>query len=122
MIAREDPRLRPAAGIGEFWKPVSGGDEDPGELDAVVLTGRARTVALVGEAKWAVSANGSRLLRGLERKAIESGLPLADDLVYAICAREEGAHLPEGRSFVGGDRCQASESLLCCGSIRRRRC
>jgi len=99
-VAQEDARLRPAAGIGEFWKPGSRGDEDQCELDAVVLTGGARTVSLVGEAKWAVSANGSRLLRGLERKAIESGLPLADDLVYALCAREAVTHLPEGRDDI----------------------
>lgn len=99
VAAQDDPRLRPAAGIGEFWKPGTH-DGDPCELDAVVLTGRARTVSLVGEAKWAVSANGAKLLRGLERKAIQSGLPLADELVYALCAREEIAGLPAGRDDV----------------------
>ena len=39
-----------------------------------VLCGRARVVSLVGEAKWSVSVNEARLLRGLQRKAIESGL------------------------------------------------
>jgi uncharacterized protein len=100
QVAMSDPRLRPVAGIGEFWKPGTQADKDPCELDAVMLTGRARTVSLVGEAKWAASANGSRLLRGLERKAIESGLPLADQLVYALCAREEVTHLPEGRDDI----------------------
>ena len=99
-VAREYPRLRPAAGIGEFWKPGTRGDEDQCELDAVILTGRARVVSLVGEAKWAVSVNGSRLLRGLERKAIESGLPLADELVYALCAREEVTNIPGNRDDI----------------------
>jgi hypothetical protein len=100
LVAEQDPRLRPAAAIGEFWKPGTQNGQDPCELDAVVLTGRARTVSLVGEAKWAVSKNGRRLLRDLERKAIESGLPLAEELVYALCAREEVTHLPEGRDDI----------------------
>jgi hypothetical protein len=99
-VALEDPRLRPVAGIGEFCWPGTRGDEDHCELDAVILTGRARAVSLVGEAKWAVSANGARLLRGLGRKAIESGLPLVDDLVYALCAREEVTQLPVGREDI----------------------
>jgi AAA+ ATPase superfamily predicted ATPase len=99
-VANEDPRLRPAAGIGEFWKPGSRGDEDQCELDAVILTGRGRVVSLVGEAKWAVSVNGARLLRGLERKAIGSGLPLADELVYALCAREEVTNMPDNRDDI----------------------
>lgn len=99
-VAQEDGRLRPVAGIGEFWKTGTHGGNDPCELDAVVLTGRAGTVSLVGEAKWSEKANGSRLLRGLERKAVESGLPLADRLVYALCAREEITHLPAGRDDI----------------------
>jgi len=101
-VALADPRLRPVAGIGEFWKAGTRGDGDGDqcELDAVILTGQERVVSLVGEAKWGVSANGGRLLRGLERKAIESGLPLADDLVYALCAREEITNLPNDRDDV----------------------
>ena len=99
-VAQEDDRLRPVAGIGEFWMPGTQGDKDPCELDAVVLTGRARTVSLVGEAKWAEKASGARLLRGLERKALESGLPLSGELVYALCAREQVTHLPEGRDDI----------------------
>jgi hypothetical protein len=68
--------------------------------DRRMLSGQARVVSLVGEARWAVSANGARLLRGLERTAIESGLPLADDLVYALCSREEVTHLPDGRDDI----------------------
>lgn len=99
-VAQADDRLRPVSGIGEFWRPGTQPDGGHCELDAVVLTGRARTVTAVGEAKWSVTANGSRLLRGLERKAIESGLPLADHLVYALCARAHITHLPPGRDDV----------------------
>ncbi|MGH3282953.1 MAG: DUF234 domain-containing protein, partial [Trebonia sp.] len=100
LIAMEDPRLRPVAGLGEFWKPGHQGEGGQCEIDAVILTGRARTVTLVGEAKWAVSKNGGRLLRDLERKAVESGLPLADELIYALCAREEVTQLPPGREDI----------------------
>lgn len=99
-VAQEDSRLRPVAGIGEFWKPGPQGGKDPCEIDAVVLTGRARAVSLVGESKWGTSVNGGRLLRDLERKAIASGLPLADDLVYALCAREEVTRVPAGREDI----------------------
>lgn len=98
--AQDDPRLRPVAGVGEFWKRAVRDDEDPCEIDAVVLTGRGKIVTLVGEAKWAVTGNGANLLRGLTRKAIESGLPLADELVYALCARETITHLPENRDDI----------------------
>lgn len=100
LVAMADPRLRPVAGFGEFWKPGRQGDGDQCQLDAVILTGRTRTVTLVGEAKWSASKNGGRLLRDLERKAVESGLPLADHLVYALCAREEVTHLPPGRDDI----------------------
>lgn len=100
VAAQEDPRFQPVAGIGEYWKHSTRADEDPCEMDAVLLTGRAKTVTLVGEAKWSKSASGGRLLAGLRRKAIESGLPLADELVYALCAREEVTHLPKDRSDV----------------------
>ena len=66
----------------------------------MILTGRARTVTLVGEATWAPAKNGGRLLRDLERTVAESGLPLADKLVYALCAREEVTHLPADRDAV----------------------
>jgi uncharacterized protein len=100
FAAMEDSRLRPVSGIGLFWKTGTQGDADPCEIDAVILTGRARTVTLVGEAKWAPSTDGSRLLRDLERKAAGSGLPLADNLVYALCAREEITHLPADRDDI----------------------
>lgn len=99
-VARTDERLRPVAAVGEFWKHTAGAGGDPCQLDAVVLTGRARVTSLVGEAKWARTADGSRLLRGLQRKAVESGLPLADRLVYALCARGHVTHVPTGRDDI----------------------
>ncbi len=44
--------------------------------------------------------NGARLLRGLQRKAIESGLPLADELVCALRAREEVTNIPGNRGDI----------------------
>jgi len=96
----DDARVRPVAAIGEFWKQDASGQSDPCQLDAVVLTGRSRVASLVGEAKWAVRADGGDLLRGLKRKAAESGLPLAGDLVYAVCARDSITHLPGHRTDV----------------------
>jgi AAA+ ATPase superfamily predicted ATPase len=95
-----DARVKPIAGIGEFWKQRTHGDEDPCQIDAVILTGRAKVTTLVGEAKWAVTHDGGDMLRGLKRKAMESGLRLADDLVYAVCARENITNLPKGRDDI----------------------
>lgn len=74
--------------IGPFWS------ERPSvEIDAVALAGRHEEAVLLGEAKWARSANGGRLVRELERKA--GALPLlAPDLRYAICARERLTNVP----------------------------
>lgn len=50
---------------------------------------------LVGEAKWTSSADGSRLLRSLQRKAAS----VADDierLVYVVGVRERVVDLPAG--------------------------
>jgi hypothetical protein len=91
--APNHPRLRPVVGVGQFWRQSTSGGEDPCQLDAVVLTGRSRLVTLVGEAKWSTRANGHRLLSRLQRKAAESGLPLADSLMYAVCARDAVTHL-----------------------------
>lgn len=63
------------------------------EIDAVALAGRHEEAVLLGEAKWARSADGGRLVRELERKA--SALPLlAPDLRYAVCARERITDAP----------------------------
>jgi AAA+ ATPase superfamily predicted ATPase len=93
VAAPKNPRLSPVVDVGQFWKQNISGGDDPCQLDAVVLTGRGRITSLVGEAKWGSSANGQRLLTGLRRKAVESGLPLADDLVYALCARDTVTHI-----------------------------
>ena len=69
--------------VGPFWTAAS----DPGEIDAVALAGRSREAVLVGEAKWRKRVDGSRIRADLERKS--SGLPkLADNLRFAVCARE----------------------------------
>lgn len=69
--------------IGSFWTAAA----DPGEIDAVVLAGRARKAVLVGEAKWRKQANGERLRADLERKA--AALPdLVSEPRFAVCARE----------------------------------
>jgi uncharacterized protein len=74
--------------IGPFWS------ERPAvEIDAVALAGRHEEAVLLGEAKWARSADGGRLVRELERKA--SALPLlAPNLRYATCARERLTNVP----------------------------
>jgi AAA+ ATPase superfamily predicted ATPase len=92
-VAPNDPRLRPVVDVGQFWRQRTSPGEDPCQLDAVVLTGRGRLVTLVGEAKWGMSANGLRLVSALRRKAVESGLPLADHLIYAVCARDTVTHI-----------------------------
>jgi AAA+ ATPase superfamily predicted ATPase len=74
--------------IGAFWS------ERPAvEIDAVALAGRREEAVLLGEAKWARTANGARIVRELERKA--SALPLlAPNPSYAVCARERITNLP----------------------------
>jgi hypothetical protein len=80
--------------IGAFWA------ERPAvEIDAVALAGRHEEAVLVGEAKWARTADGGRLVRELERKA--SALPLlSPDLHYAACARERITGAPPGTMTV----------------------
>lgn len=69
--------------IGPFWTAAA----DPGEIDAVALAGRSRKAVLLGEAKWGKKVDGDRIRADLERKA--AGLPrLADELQFAVCARE----------------------------------
>jgi AAA+ ATPase superfamily predicted ATPase len=70
--------------VGPFW---SHGEESV-EIDAVVLAGRNRRAILVGEAKWSKTVNGERIRRSLEERARR--VPAAaDDLIFAVCAREK---------------------------------
>lgn len=79
----------PVVGIGPWWD-----GNGANELDAVVLTGRSRTAALVGEAKWGQIEDGRRLVERLRRK-VQDGLHLDPDSVkYAVCARAEIVHTP----------------------------
>jgi hypothetical protein len=82
-------RLEPnVVAIGPWWQ-----DNPSVEIDAVVLTGRSRRPAMVGEAKWSSSLDARRPLADLERKAAS----LVDDttkLRYALCARERITSAP----------------------------
>lgn len=70
--------------VGPFWNH----GKESVEIDAVVLAGRSRKAILVGEAKWSKTVNGERIRRSLEDKVRH--LPTAaDDLIYAVCAREK---------------------------------
>jgi hypothetical protein len=74
--------------IGAFWS-----ERPPVEIDAVALAGRREEAVLVGEAKWARTADAARMVRELEHKA--SALPLlAANLGYAACARERLTNVP----------------------------
>lgn len=80
--------------IGAFWS-----QRPAVEIDAVALAGRREEAILVGEAKWARSADGGRLVRELEHKA--SALPLlAPDLRYSVCARERVTGAPPGTMTI----------------------
>jgi uncharacterized protein len=74
--------------IGPFWS-----DQPPVEIDAVALAGRGEQAVLAGEAKWARTVDGARVVRELERKA--EALPsVAGDMRYAVCARERVSNAP----------------------------
>lgn len=96
----DDPRVHPMVELGRFWKQYG---DDPCEIDAVVLSGRQRRLTLAGEAKWARSEDGRRMLRGLQRKVAESGLLRSDDPdpVFALCARERvTGDIPPGVTVI----------------------
>jgi hypothetical protein len=98
LIARGEI-AKDAVAVGAFWTD----GRDGVEIDAVVLAGRTRRAVCVGEAKWTKVVDGDRIRRALERKM--SHLPsVADDLVYAVCAREKvtnarGAHTITARNM-----------------------
>lgn len=85
-------------GIGSFWTAAA----DPGEIDAVALRGRSREAVLMGEAKWKKKVDGTRIRADLERKA--TSLPKrAEELRFAICAREEVASAGDALVITAGD-------------------
>lgn len=83
----------PITEIGRFWKSRVRPDDDPCEMDAVALVGRSKRVGLVGEAKWARTEDGRRVVRTLTRKLAQCGLPMIDEPRYAVCARESVTHV-----------------------------
>ncbi|WP_117210160.1 ATP-binding protein [Allorhizocola rhizosphaerae] len=90
----------PVVEIGRFWKTRARPEEDPCEMDAVALMGQSRRVALVGEAKWARSEDGRRVVRSLARKVAECGLPVDGEPRYAVCARESVTHTDDDTLVV----------------------
>ncbi len=82
-----DGQLGEITSIGPWWNRSG----DPVEIDAVGLAGRSGRAVLLGEAKWAKTADGARLARQLRAKA--SVVPrLSDDPTIAIAARDEVTH------------------------------
>ncbi|HTO01557.1 MAG TPA: ATP-binding protein [Microthrixaceae bacterium] len=73
--------------VGEWWRVQGEPDDDPCQLDAVVLKGRGRRPCAVGEAKWARKVNGSSLLGSMRRKLFDSKLADPDDVTFYVCAR-----------------------------------
>ncbi|MBN1461511.1 MAG: ATP-binding protein [Armatimonadetes bacterium] len=81
--------------VGPWWTEGS----DSAQIDAVVLGGRREEALLAGEAKWARSENGPRILQTLEGKA--QRLPRRrDPFCYAVCARTEVVDAPPGTLVV----------------------
>ncbi|MCL2769078.1 MAG: DUF234 domain-containing protein [Solirubrobacterales bacterium] len=83
---------RQVVAVGPFWTARSpreeAYDQDPSEIDAVVLSGRSRVATAVCEAKWSRSVDGGAIRNTLERKA--AALPRrAHELTYIVAAREQ---------------------------------
>lgn len=88
LMATRGELRHPAVAIGPWWNANSSV-----EIDAVALTGRARTPYLAGEAKWTRTVDGARLTSNLVRAA--TALPAdTQDLEYALCARSEVTDAP----------------------------
>lgn len=77
--------------VGSWWN-----DKSDVEIDAVMLAGRTRRPVLAGEAKWARSVDGPRLVRGLRTKT--AAVPAAEpaNMRYALCARNTVRAAPAG--------------------------
>jgi AAA+ ATPase superfamily predicted ATPase len=74
--------------VGAWWT-----DDGQQEIDAVVLGQRelTRVPVLAGESKWTSTVNAGRIKAGLIRKAA-SLTPEAENLRYAVCARDQVEH------------------------------
>ncbi len=88
-LANEGVLHPEAVAIGEWWRTQGAAQDDPCQLDAVVLAGRKRAPVIVGECKWGRKVNGSSLLGSLKRKLHDSQLVHPDAVEYYICAREQ---------------------------------
>jgi AAA+ ATPase superfamily predicted ATPase len=76
--------------VGAFWS-----DRPPVEIDAVALAGREETAVLAGESKWARRADAGRIVGEMRHKT--SALPrVAENIQYAVCAREHLTNRPAG--------------------------
>jgi uncharacterized protein len=87
-LAHEGALHPEAVAVGEWWRIQGASQDDPCQLDAVVLAGRKRTPVIVGECKWGRKVNGSSILGALKRKLHDSQLVHPDDVEYYVCARE----------------------------------
>ncbi|MEJ7844900.1 MAG: DUF234 domain-containing protein, partial [Acidimicrobiales bacterium] len=112
---RAELRRRAAAGalpvdgdvvaVGAWWGTVN-----DNEIDALVLAGRSATPVMVGEAKWAATADATSLVTALRRK-VDRGLRLdPDSLGYAVCARTTLTRLDDGVLALTADDLFAIDS------------
>jgi hypothetical protein len=81
--------------VGPWWN-----DDSQHEIDAVVLAQRelTRVPVLVGESRWARTVDATRIKTDLIRKASVL-TPHAEELGYAVCAREAVSH-PDAQTRV----------------------
>jgi Archaea bacterial proteins of unknown function len=85
--------------VGPWWT-----SDGRTEIDAVALTGRARTRVLVGEAKWARRVDGNGLVTRLRRHAAQVPGINPDAVRTAVCARTEiGGHPAEALTITAAD-------------------
>ena len=74
--------------VGPYWT-----DDGQTEIDALVLAGRSRRPVMAGEAKWAKSVDGPRVLAELMSKTARLPEP-NPALRYALCARDTVRNAP----------------------------
>jgi hypothetical protein len=74
--------------VGEWWREQRRPEDDPCQLDAVMLAGRRAQPVAIGEAKWAKRVNGSSELGRMKRKLHDSKLADPDGMQFIVGARE----------------------------------